>query len=92
MLRKPSLSLKKIVKPKRLMKAIKGHQRPQIKKVKKSHFIKSPKAKKGLQRPKIEECLILSIIMEKFGLSVSRHHTKQRWGLQLNESSKTPMK
>ena len=39
MLRKPSLSLKKVVKSKRLMKAIKGHQRPQSKKVKKSHFI-----------------------------------------------------
>ena len=32
-LKKPSLSLKKVVKPKRLMKAIKGHE------VKKSHFI-----------------------------------------------------
>ena len=39
MLRKASLSLEKKVKPKRLMKAIKGHQRPQSKKVKKSHFI-----------------------------------------------------
>ena len=39
MLRKPSLSLKKVVKAKRLMKAIKGHQRPQSKKSEKSHFI-----------------------------------------------------
>ena len=49
MLRKPSLSLKKVVKSKRLMKAIKGHQRPskaikghqrpQSKKSEKSHFI-----------------------------------------------------
>ena len=39
MLRKPSLSLKKVVKSKRLMKAIKGHQRPQSKKSEKSQFI-----------------------------------------------------
>ena len=46
MLRKPSLSLKKVVRSKRLMKAIKGHQRPskdikghEVKKSEKSHFI-----------------------------------------------------
>jgi hypothetical protein len=46
MLRKPSLSLKKVVKSKSLMKAIKGHQRPsndikghEVKKSEKSHFI-----------------------------------------------------
>ena len=36
MIRKPSLSNKKIIKG---LKAGQGHQRPQSKKVKKSHFI-----------------------------------------------------